>query len=218
MIRRLGIATVLSLGLASAALAANPHEPQKRLNAHDQAWARKIVLTRADLPGGGWLGQTSSDEKSTCRSFNPDESALTETGRGQSLEFSRNGSFVTSMAGIFLTPAQAQRSWNLEVEPGILDCFAEGLKEAQTGEAKITIVSRGRLAFPRFAPRTAAFKVRLLFNVQGVKLYADLHLVCLGRGRANAAFMTLSAGRPLTPLPAGLDRALASRVAERLRS
>jgi hypothetical protein len=211
------IATIAFAGLVTGvALAANPHDPQKRFTAADQAYARSLVLKRADLPGTGWKGEKSTDDSSTCKSFNPDESKLVETGEQESLEFTRSGGFVTSMAAVFRTKKDAETSWNLEVKPQVLNCLAEGLAQTSTGGATVKIASRGKLAFPHLAPRTAAFYVRLAFNVQGIKFAADLHFVCLGSGRANLAMMTLSPGKPLTPLPAGLDRKLAAKLASRL--
>jgi len=215
---RLVITLVLAAAVAGTAAAANPHDPQKRYTAADQALAAKLVLKRADLPATGWKGTKSTDENSMCRSFNPDESKLVETGKKDSLEFTRNGGFVTSMAAIFRTAKDAQTGWNLEVKPQILNCLAEGLGQASTSGAIVKITSRGRLAFPHLAPRTAAFFVRLAFNVQGIKFAADLHFICLGRDRANLALMTLSPGKPLTPLPAGIDRTLATKLAHRLSS
>jgi hypothetical protein len=216
MLVRLAVVTFFASALAGAALAANPHDPQKRFTSADQAWAKKMLVRRADLPGVGWKSQRSTGDDSTCNSFNPDESKLVETGEQDSPEFTRVGGFVTSTAAIFKTSKDAQTAWNLEVKPKILDCLAEGLNQVSTSGAAVRIVSRGTLAYPHVAPRTAAFVVRLAFNVQGVKFNADLRVVCLGKGRANLALMTLSPGSPLMPLPAGLDRKLATKLAGRL--
>ncbi|TMK33501.1 MAG: hypothetical protein E6G64_03905 [Actinobacteria bacterium] len=214
--RRLCSTIVLAALFAGAAFAANPHDPQKRFTAADQAWARTLLLQRADLPGAGWTSKKSTGDNSTCKSFNPDESKLVETGEQQSREFSRGGGFVTSMAAIFKTTKDAETGWNLEAKTQILDCLAEALGQTSTGSATVKIAARGRLAFPHVAQRTAAFYVRLAFNVQGIKFNADLHFILLGRGRANLALMSLSPGKPLTPLPAGLDRSLAATLARRL--
>jgi hypothetical protein len=216
MFRRLSVVIAIAAAATGVAVAANPHDPQKRLTAADQAYARKLVLKRADLPGTGWKGTKSTGDDSTCKSFNPDESKLVETGKQESLEFTRGGGYVTSLAAIFRTKQEAVKAWNLEVKPQILNCLAESLAQASSGGTTVKIASKGKLAFPHYAPRTAAFYVRLAFDVQGVKFGADLRFVCLGSGRANLALMTLSPGKPLTPLPAGLDRKLAARLAGRL--
>ncbi|MFY9579973.1 MAG: hypothetical protein WAQ33_11655 [Gaiellaceae bacterium] len=216
MLGRLTTTFALAAVVTGAAFAANPHDPQKRFTAADQAWARTLLLQRADLPGAGWTSKKSTGDNSTCKSFNPDESRLVETGEQQSREFSRGGGFVTSMAAIFKTAKDAETGWNLEAKTQILDCLAEALRQTSTGSATVKIAARGKLAFPQLAQRTAAFYVRLAFNVQGIKFNADLHFILLGRGRANLALMTLSPGKPLTPLPAGLDRKLAARLAQQL--
>ena len=43
-----------------------------------------------------------------------------------------------------------------------------------------------------------------------------VRIVCLGRGRADLFLMTFSPSSPLAPLPAGLDRKLAGKLAQRL--
>jgi hypothetical protein len=216
MLARITLVLAAAGALAGAALAANPHDPQKRFTSADQAWARTLLVKRGDLPGVGWKSERSTGDNSTCKSFNPDESKLVETGEQDALEFTRVGGFVTSTAAIFKTMKDAQTAWNLEVKPKILDCLAEGLNQVSTSSAAVRIVSRGTLAYPHLAQRTAAFVVRLAFNVQGVKFNADLRVVCLGKGRANLALMTLSPGSPLMPLPAGVDRKLATKLARRL--
>ena len=122
MLTRLTTTIALAAVVTGAALAANPHDPQKHYTTADQALAAKLVLKRADLPAAGWKGAKSTNDDSTCRSFNPDESKLVETGKKESLEFTRNGGFVTSMAAIFRTAKDAQTGWNLEVKPQILNC------------------------------------------------------------------------------------------------
>jgi hypothetical protein len=215
MLARLAIVLALAATLAGVALAANPHDPQKRFTSADQALARALLVKRADLPGAGWKSQRSTGD-STCNSFNPDESKLVETGEQNSPEFTRVGGFVSSTAAVFKTSRDAQTGWNLEVKPKILDCLSEGLNQGTPSGATIRIVSKGKLAYPHLAQRTTAFFVRLAFNVQGIKFNADLRVVCLGKGRANLALMTLSPGSPLMPLPAGLDRKLATKLAQRL--
>ena len=81
---------------------------------------------------------------------------------------------------------------------------------------RVTILARGRLAFPQLAPRTTAFRVLVRYDVQRFRIPAVLDVVLLGSGRVNAALVLQSPGAPLQPLPAGLERALAARLAERL--
>jgi len=215
-VRRLVVPLVLGLVLAGAAFGANPHDPQKRFTKADQALARRLLVSRSDLTGAGWRWQVSPDD-ATCRSFNPNESDLVETGERESPEFNRNGSFVASMAAVFRSSAHAQSAWDREMKMHLLDCLAEGIKDGSTGQMSVRITSRSRLAVPSLAPRMGGFRVSLAFDVQGVRFGADVHLIALGRGRANVMLMTMSCSRPLSPLPAGLERTLVQRLAQRLR-
>jgi len=218
LMRRLVVAAFLALLLAGTAWARNPHDPQKRFTAADQAWARSLLVTARDLTGGGWKSHRSSSGDGTCNSFNPNESDLVETAERESPEFDRNGSFVGSIAAVFKTSTHAQAAWNREIKPQILDCLAEALSQGSSSQAQVWITSQGRLRVQHLAPRSAGFRVRLAFSVQGVRFGADLHLVAYGRGRANVMLMTLSCGRPLSPLPPGLERTLTQRLAQRLRA
>jgi hypothetical protein len=213
--RRLALALLASLAVAGTAVAANPHDPQKRFNAADQAWARRASIRAADLPGGGWNATKANSESSTCTSFNPDESSLVETGENKSADYTRGGGFVASASSVYRTTADAQASWNLEVRPAMLACLDEGFKSAGS-PIKVTIVSKGRLTFPRLAERTAAFRVRVRYDVQNLHIPANLDVILVGAGRVDAALFLQSPGAPLQPLPSGLERTLTLRLATRL--
>jgi hypothetical protein len=118
---------------------------------------------------------------------------------------------------VFGSSAHAQSAWDRELKMQVLDCLAEGIKDGSTGLGRVRITSRSRLSVPSLAPRTGGFRVKLAFDVQGLKFGAEVHLIALGRGRANVMLMTMSSGRPLSPLPAGLERTLVHRLAQRLR-
>ena len=157
MLSRLAIAIAVAVVLAGTAVAANPHDPQKRFTSADQAYARTLLLKRSDLPGAGWQGTKSGGDSSTCNSFDPDESKLVETGEQESLEFTRKGAFVASMAAIFRTKKDAGTSWNFEAKPQVLNCLAEGLAQTSTGGATFTvreIVALGRTS--RLGPQRSS--------------------------------------------------------------
>lgn len=216
MTRRLALALLLSLAAAGTALAANPHDPQRRYNAADQALAKRVSIRASDLPGAGWKATKASNGSSTCKAFNPDESRLVETGERKSPDFTRAGGFVASASSVYRSAADAQASWNLEVKPAMLSCLGEGFKQAAASGMRVTILSKGRLAFPRLAPRTAAFRVRVRYEIQSLRIPANLDVILLGPDRVDAALFLQSAGAPLQPLPAGLEQMLAQRLAARL--
>lgn len=217
MVRRLLLPVVVLLtAVGTAAGAPNPHDPQKRFTTADQAWAKRASIVRDDLPGGGWKATKASNDSATCRSFNPDESKLVETGERLSPDYSRAGGLVASASSVYRSAADAQASWNLEAKPAILTCFDQAFAQARASGMRVTILARGRLAFPQLAPRTTAFRVLVRYDVQRFRIPAVLDVVLLGSGRVNAALVLQSPGAPLQPLPAGLERALAARLAERL--
>ncbi len=63
------------------------------------------------------------------------------------------------------------------------------------GVAKVT--RSGRLAFPKAAPRVAAFRVAATVTLPGLAqpLPLVMHLVVLSRGRAQVALMAMAPGR-----------------------
>jgi hypothetical protein len=215
--RRCLLLLLVLLTAAGTAFAANnPHDPQKRFTAADQAWAKRISIGPADLPGGGWKATRTNDDSNTCKAFNPDESHLVETGERQSPDYTRGGGFVASGSTVYRSAGDAQTAWNLEVKPAMLACLDEGFKQAAASGMRVTILSRARLPFPQLAPRTAAFRVRVRYDVQNLRIPASLDVVVLGGGRVDAGLFLQSPGSPLQPLPSGLERTLAARLAARL--
>jgi hypothetical protein len=202
------VAAVLSAGTALAAAG----DPIERHTRADMAKARAAMLRLSDL-GSGWKAVAVQDEPD-CRSFRPDESDLVETGEATRL-FEAAGSRVGSSAVVYRTRAQALASWRRTVKAAELNCALEGLRSSLPAGARATTVRLGRLAFPRLAPRTAAFRMvtRISGLPQGtVVLYTDA--VILGRGRTIAALLT---GNPGSAVPARAERNLAAIVALRMR-
>ena len=205
---------VLLTAVGTAAGGANPHDPQKRFTTADQAWAKRASIVRDDLPGGGWKATKASNDSATCRSFNPDESKLIETGERLSPDYSRAGGLVASASSVYRSASDAQASWKLETKPAILACFDEGFKQASASGMRVTILARGRLAFPQLAPRTTAFRVLVRYDVQRFRIPAVLDVVLLGSGRVNAAARPAVAGRAAPATPGG-PRASARGTARR---
>ena len=59
MAGRVGLFALLAAILASSALAAPGETERRAINAHDQAWAKRINLTLKDLPAGFRQGTTN---------------------------------------------------------------------------------------------------------------------------------------------------------------
>ena len=82
----------------------------------------------------------------------------------------------------------------------------------------MTIVKQGRIAFPKLAPRTDAFRVVANVIVEqpgeaAVKIPFTIHLIALGRGRGEAGLLTMGFGTGVSNADL---RAFAKVIAARL--
>ena len=214
--RRLAAVAFLALIVTGAALAASG-EPQKHYTPADTAKAKSVVLKLSDLPAG-WTGKKSAGSGGhlQCKTFKPDESDLTKTGNADSYDFSKGLYFINSSASIFRSAAQAQAAWDRVVRPGLLTCLRSIFeKGASSGGATTTVTGQGTLAFPKVAPRTAAF--RITFQTKSTSpsqtLNGDIDVVLLGRDRIDAVMLFVGFGKP----NGTLERHLAGVVAARMR-
>ena len=177
--------------------------------------ARSVVLRTADL--AGWKSAPSSPNGGGdlhCKGFDPDESDLTETGKADSPDFSRNLSFISSSASVFLTAAQGQVSWNRVVKPGLLTCLKSLFEQgASSGGTTTKVLGEGVLSFPKLAPRTAAFRISFSTKNASLTLKGDVDVVLIGRGKIDVVMLFVAFGAP----DPALERRLAGIVASRMR-
>jgi hypothetical protein len=207
-------ALAAALVVVSSALAVNG-EPQKRFTKADQARARSILLTSADV-GAGWLpaspsGSPSADPR--CPGWQPDESDLTETGESDRNFQQVTGAVLSSYAAIYKNAAQARASWDRGVKPGMLKCLSAMLEKLSTGTLNVRTVQSGTLPFPHLAPRTAAYRlvVEMKAGVQAIRVYVDI--VFLTDHRAQGALMAMAVRRPFSP---SFEKHLAGLMARRM--
>jgi len=216
MLWKLIAAALAAAVLAGVALAGDPIQ---HLTAADMARARAIGFQRSDFPAD-WTAKPSTPDKSastTCQSFDPNEADLVETGKVDSPVFTASDTYsqVFSTVGIFKTVAQAQASWSRTVSLAGLECFSELITKSAPPGSSISALSKGKLSFPKVAPRTTAYRLVIGVAPQGatasVKLYLDR--IYLGSGRANVATIMFSLGQPY---PAAFEQKLARAIAHRL--
>ena len=207
----------VSLALPAIALAADT-EPAKRLTPADQAKARSLLLKRADFTTG-WKdapGSGADGSDFSCPGFDPDQSDLTLTGEADSDFTNGSGAYVGSMAGLYRSAAEARASWSRSNKPAVTRCLALLIRQtfAQQG-ATAKATKAGRIAFPRVAPRVAAFRVAVSvsFPQVGRPVPVVLHLVVLGRGRAEVALVAMALG---SGIPQADLKAFASLVSQRM--
>jgi hypothetical protein len=226
MVRRLAFVLLAAAVLTGTAVAArkDPRDPQKRFNAQDQAWARAIRIQRADLGAGDWRVEPTQDKNDDrnapagCK--NPDLSDLVMTGEADNPDFSRNGSYVGSGSEVWSSERHAALSWQRNTNVPLTKCLTAALKQGVAdagGNVKVTVLSSGPISIGKLAPRQLTYSLR--FRVQGpaATLTGRLSFYVFSRGRAAGMVMLMSFGKPLTPIPASLERRLATLVAGRLK-
>lgn len=228
------LAVVVSSLLAGAASGAGgPRDEQERLTPQDQGRARSVVIRRSDL-GVGWVGKRSTsrdDEDLRCSYYDPDLSDLTITGRADSLDFSRTSQTALGMAqsdaDVYATSAQLASAWRRVLRPAAIRCLRERIAEKLADElaqsapgVTARVLSSGRLALPRLAPLTAAYRFVVRFDVDSTAGGAQqvdftIDVIFLGRGRGVVS--TILGSLPEPPARAfelSLARTISARLAK----
>ena len=219
MRRALG-SLLLVLTLAAAAAAApSPRDPKRALTAADVAFARRIVVKRADLPPGRWRAVRATDEPDVrCPGlYDPDYSDLTLTGKAMSPDFDVGEEVgVASEAEIYRTAADARAAWRRGLAPGALPCLRRELARLSDKDVKVTVLAAVRRPFPRLGGSSALFSVVVRFTPRGEKpAVGYFDLIGLHRGRA---IVTVEFFRLGARFAAAHERAVAAAVAGRMRA
>jgi hypothetical protein len=203
--------------VVAVAVAAPVKEPRKVIEPAVQARAKRIAVQLGDLAGFGWKVEPSQADRSSpkCSYYDPDQSHLSENGDYTSPDFTRSdGVYVSSSIGIFVSAAHAKTSYAEVVRPELPRCLGEIIAKADR-PGKITVRSAGKLSFPRYGDRSAAFRV--VFSVKSGKTLvpATIDIVAINRGDVDAAVIFGSVG---APVPAQFERQIAGKVAARITS
>ena len=222
---RLGVVSRFALGLiaaagvaliaAAAVAAADPGKEKIARTAAGNARAKSEVLRRADL-GKGWSGGFKKPSLSSTEpcSYRPKQSDLVLVGAAETTWSRPLGREVESEAQVLRTPAMVRRDWRRTVTaPQVLPCLRQGFKKVLGPQAKA--VSVRRVAFPRVATYTRAFRVRATVESGAGAVPIEIDFVALGAGR-NELALTLSAIGPerasLRTESLRLARVLAHRI------
>jgi hypothetical protein len=198
--RRLLLFVLAVLALPALALAAGT-DPKKQINPVDQRNAASIVLKRTDFVAGWKKVPASPDSDLSCPGFNPDGSDLTLTGEAEAdFEHTQGIPSVLSFSEIFVSKSDALKSWSRTVKPAIARCIAHFFREGMVEEGGTAkILKQGRIAFPKLAPRTAAFRVVASVTIENpgqppTTVPFTIHLIALGHGRGDAGLLTMGFG------------------------
>lgn len=217
------IVVVLAAGvalLAAAGASAGKGDPKRAITKVDEARAKSVVLTKADL-GAPFVARPtgSGDLPPGVRCGPLSESDLTITGDAESPDFQLDqpGALLTvgSTAQVYRSVREANASWARAQKPAALTCLSDIVARSGGSGQRIDVVSAKRLAFPRVAPRTAAYRIVALVRsgATSVKVYFDA--VLLQQGRVQAGVVFTSAVRPVGAADqASLARLVAGRIAK----
>jgi hypothetical protein len=210
---RSAIVILVALAVAASAAARNPHDPKEKLIAADNATARAIVIHRSDLVGKWKAEKPDTSPDKPCRTFDPDLSDLTITGKADSQDFSRaDGVLISSQAEIYETAVQLRKGFGRYNKPKLIPCVDAVFREGAKGTTVKMLV--GRMApVPRYGDRAARFQFvwALTENGQTVKAFADIYHVA--KGRKSVMVFVFSSPAQVT---VEAQRDLVKRVADRL--
>jgi hypothetical protein len=208
--RLLAVALLLLLaGIGTGTALADHLDPKKGIRAADQAKARAMLIRKSDLGPGAVAQQRSTPETHlTCNGL--DESDLTLTGEAESPTWIRGAGFVASAANVYRTVSDANASWTRGTRGAGTRCLRDELADEFATQG-VALESLRKVAFPRIAERTVAYRVTLSGDVQGTIVRVVVDLVVLKHSRAQAALYFGSAFAP----PAKADEVALARVAAR---
>jgi hypothetical protein len=217
-LRRLVLLATALLALVAAGSAVADHlDPQKRITPADQARARAMLLKQADLPAGFQGSPTGIGEPHVNCSQAVSEADLTQTGDAEGLQFIRGTTSVNSGAQIYESAADATASWRRGTSAAGIQCLTSLLRR-EFARQGIRLVSFRKIAFPRVAQRTVAYRVTLALETpQGtVRLFADV--VVMSHSRAlTQVFVASALTAPSRAEELRLARLVAGRMARVMR-
>lgn len=214
--RRIPVIALLlaSLVAAAAALGRDPRQEQVRLNAADNALARKIALKQSEV-GATWRKTSlpDSDEQLQCPGFNPDLSRFTITGKARSAFTQASGSSIVSAIEVFKSRAHAAGDFSAAATPAVARCLKVALeREFGAGAFPVRVRSARVVAAPRVGDRRIAYRIIAALTAGGTALNIYFDVVVVQKGRSIAALFFTAPMRPVAR-----QSRLAAAVASRMR-
>lgn len=191
-----------------------------RWKAADQAAARGVVLTKADL-GAGWKGGARKVDQSpeiSCANFKPKLSDIVYTGAARTGFTHADGLSVGSEVTLAQTPRMVRLHWKRVFgHPNGLGCLRRTLVRDAAADG-VRNVSVNRTPFPRVAPHT--IRHRVIYTVEtrsGRRIRMLFDQVGLGVGRWE---ISLLVGAPFSDRLAAdvIEVGLAKLLVDRARS
>jgi hypothetical protein len=195
---------VVALSLTGSAFA---DKPQVRLNAADQAAARKAVLRQADL-GSAWAGGSRKPNLATvtCPNYHPKQSNLVVTGAADSdFQSKALAAELNSEAEVLKTARMVSLDWKQSVVPGLLECLRSHIAGQRGLNIKVTLAKRFHVA--NVATHVVAFRFHMKITRSSETSYFIVDYIFAGQGRAELSLETTAFLGAAPPTKAGITAA-----------
>jgi hypothetical protein len=181
-----------ALVLAGTAAAGTADHNKVSLTTKDQAAAKRIVITSADL-GGAWAGgfvKPDLNDALVCADYHPKQSDLVVTGAAES-KFSVTGAQLDSVAQVFRSPAMVETDWKRSVlNPQLASCLRTTLAGSLSATQKL--VSLGRVSFPEGKGiHGREYRLVIEETSSGTAVRGILDLIVFSRGRSELSLTTI---------------------------
>ena len=210
-VKKAALVVLLAAAVAVPAALAGNGEPQHQYTKADQAKARKASLRLSDF-AAGWKAvpdKSSNGASPKCKTYDPDQSDLIETGKYNSPDFTYpTGSFVSTTTGVFKTVAMAKTGFARVATPQLPKCFGELLNKQTT----TTVLAAGPLQFPSLGERSNAYRLVVSIKTKTVPVKATIDFVLFNKARTDVAIIFFGIGGPL---PSRLEQQASALVASR---
>jgi hypothetical protein len=217
--RAAALTAALGVALVWVTLAVSaPGDPQIKLRAADQAYAKTFVLRKGELPAGSWKAKPTdfSQPNPACLVKNYSYSALTVTGEtGLTFTSAAGLPIVESDALVFPSAAQAQTAFSIDSKAGFARCLGADLATelGKTPGVKASVQKIEPLAFAGLAASTRGFRILLQLKSSQSTGFLDVTFVAIRRGRAIGELSLVRTGASASQ---AVVRTLAGKMATRM--
>jgi hypothetical protein len=175
----IGVLALAAWATAVTASAGGGNQEQVKLTAADQAAAKATMIVRGDLrPAGPWTGRTITPDHTapSCPNFHPKQSDLVVTGSAEG-DWTGPGRVVVSATDVLQTARMVKLDWQRSGTKAAIACSL-----TKAGAANVSVT---KVAFPKIAPITGAFRASYDVTGNGVTVHLVTELAAVGHGRTE---------------------------------
>jgi hypothetical protein len=205
---------------AAALTGADPRDEKRAIRSEDQAFAKSLVLTAADVSGFKTGGPAPKGKLACPPKFKPNLSSIVITGEVGGKQFFRrlgnNSEVFVSTAEVYENKAHARAEWQVYTSAARANCARDTMGTFASPGA-ITVLDKVLpLRLPQVAPSQFARRYHAIWIVDSKFNGAYLDEIFLARGRAAIRVLVQRVGQPAKPPTAALERQLTQLLGKRL--